>query len=97
MEVAIVDDAVIWGVLEFTSNFETIDSISRLKPGTITILEAVLPGLARGGHSLSFDGPRDDVPIINNQLLDTVIRSCTRAEIKSSDFRYVCLKRDCSS
>jgi hypothetical protein len=89
MEVAIVDDAVVWGVLEFTSNFETIDSISKICPDTTPILRALLPGLARGGHSLSFEGPREDVPILNNQLLDTIIRTCKRAEIKSNDFRYV--------
>jgi len=89
MEVAIVDDAIIWGVLEFTSSFETIDSISRLRSDSIPILRALLPGLSNGGHSLSFDGPREDVKILDNQLLDDIIRSCKRAEIKSSDFRYV--------
>jgi hypothetical protein len=91
MEVAIVDDAIIWGVLEFTSNFETIDRISKICPATTPILQALLPGLAQGGHSLSFDGPREDVPILDNQLLDAILKTCKRAEIKSSDFRYVCL------
>ena len=89
VESSLFDEAVIWGVLEYTSSFGTIDAVSRLSGQSDWIGNAIKV-LASAGHTLSFDGPRDDVRILENELLSEIIKLCNRAEVHSDDFKYVC-------
>ncbi len=79
-----------WGVLEYTSSFETIEAVSRLAKKSSAIEDALM-ALSTTGYTLSFEGPRDDVRILENELLSEILQFCNRAEVHSDDFKYVCL------
>jgi hypothetical protein len=88
IEISLVDESVMWGVLEYTSNFETIEAISRLVDNSDTLCRVII-ALASNGYTLSFDGPRDDVSILDSKLLSQIVQLCNRAEVHSGDFKYV--------
>ena len=92
IESPLVDESVMWGVLEYTSNFETIEALSRLVDDSDALCRVIL-ALASNGYTLSFDGPRDDVSIIDSKLLSQIVQLCNRAEVHSGDFKYVCFPK----
>ena len=89
VESPIIDEAVMWGVLDYTSNFETIEAFSRLVDDSDYFCSALV-ALASNGYTLSFDGPREDIRILDSKLLGAILQLCNRAEVRSGDFRYVC-------
>jgi hypothetical protein len=89
-ECLLEDSTIMWGLLEFTSDFETIEAMSRLCSNK-QIMYSTLSALAPGGYTLSFGGPRADVSLIGNRLMNDILQLCTRAEVHSADFKYVCV------
>jgi hypothetical protein len=89
MECRIAEQPLMLGILEFTSDFETIDSLARLTNDYGAMFDAIA-ALAPGGYTLSFGGPREDVTVLDSQLLSNILQLCTKAEVHSGDFKYVC-------
>ncbi len=88
IECRIVDQPMMLGVLEFTSDFETIESLWRLSNEDRALCDAIA-ALAPGGYTLSFGGPREDVTVLDSHLLSDMLQLCTKAQVHSVDFKYV--------
>ena len=90
MDVLSSNDALVCGLLECTSDYETLEAMRLIDPG----MEEAIRGVFGTGlvpiPQLLFEESRIGAALIDNEFLSYLLLHSRKVTIKSSNFKYVC-------